>query len=284
LPSIKTLNLGSGGYRWPTDTQWSNGLRQIVRMYGPGGTYARGGSYTQNGRRITVAAHPGFAGLTDFELWNEPNSPTGDLNGTMTPSKMARLLRVGSAAMRDEARKMGFEINIVGPAVDGMDLPYIKSLWTADHAVFSYIDTLSIHAYSRLDTYSCIPTGKRCIRGITLIRDYLNSHGGAGVHIANTEGGYAGSRGTCLGPQVHTEAMQSTLSEQSLLWIRANAHLDVDFWITYHPIDSPGSYSYACTSGTYDNEFWKSRLGVVRQDHSTKPWGLRLQHLNAGWR
>ncbi len=284
LPGIKTLDLDRGGYRWPTDSQWTHGLRQIVRMYGPGGVYAKGGTYVQNGRTIRVPAHAGFAGLTDYELWNEPNSSTGDLRGTMTPAKMAHLLKIGAAAMRDEAAELGFRINIVGPAVGGMEVDYIAKLWQADYQVFRSIDTLSIHAYSRLDTSACSPGIKRCIKSLKLIRDYLDSHGGAHVHIANTEGGYAGDKGTCLGPQVLTEAEQSAYSEEALKWLRANPGLDVDFWITYHAIDDIGDYSFGCTSGIYDNTYWKKKLGVVRADLSLKPWGIRLRELTNSWR
>jgi len=74
LPSVRTIRLGSGELRLPTDAQWAHGLREVVRMYGPNGVYQKGGSYVIKGRTVRVAAHPEFAGLTDFEIWNEPES------------------------------------------------------------------------------------------------------------------------------------------------------------------------------------------------------------------
>jgi hypothetical protein len=201
----------------------------------------------------------------------------------MTPARIVQLLRIGSAAMREEADRLGFRINIVGPAVDGMDLDYIVKMWEADNRLFEYVDTLSIHAYSRFSTLQCNVTNKRCIRRTQLIRDFLDSHGGEHVHLASTEGAIAGTQGTCRGPQVHTEEGQSALNEEALEWIRANPGLDFDFWVTYHAIDGTRPYGYPCDAGVYDNAFWKSRLGVVRADLSMKPWGARYRQLAASW-
>ena len=284
LPGVRTLNLDRGGYRMPSDTQWAYGLRQIVQMYGPGGIYANGGTYVRNGKPVRIAAHPGFTGLTDFELWNEPNSPTGNLGGTMTPTRMDHLLTIGAAAMRDEAAKLGFSINIIGPAIDGMDLNYLAKLWQADNQIFQSVDTLSLHGYSRFPTATCNPYDKRCVTGLQLIRDFLDAHGGAHVHLGTTEGGFAGSQGTCLGPQVYPEQIQSDLNEEALQWLRARPSLNLDFWITFHAIDGTATYGYACDSGIFDHNFWRQKLGVVRADLSLKPWGARYRELIDLWR
>jgi hypothetical protein len=283
LPRISTN--GPGGFRIPTDAQWILGLRQIVRVLGPGGIYAKGGTYTRNGYTVSIPAHPGFAGLTDFELWNEPDS-RGSVGGTMTPLRTAQLLKAGAIAMRDEASKLGFQINIIGPGFDGVEVADIDKLWRADNTIFKYIDTLTVHAYSRVSVLSCTPAYAivRCIRNFELVRAFLDSHGGAHVHLGTTEGGYAGATGTCNGPQVLSEQLQAQYTEEAFKWLRGRPGLDIDFWITYHAIDGTGKYSYGCDSGIYDLDFWEHRLGVVRADLSMKPMGYRMNSLISSWR
>jgi hypothetical protein len=124
----------------------------------------------------------------------------------------------------------------------------------------------------------------RCLRTFEHVRAYLDSHGGSRVHLGATEGAYAGSTGSCLGPQVLTEQMQSNYSEEILRWVRARPWLDLDFWMTYHPVDRAVSYGFACDSGIYDNDFYRFKLGVVRHDLTLKPWGIRLRELINAWR
>jgi hypothetical protein len=252
-------------------------------MYGPGGVFARGGTYTRNGRQISVAPHPGFAGLTDFELWNEPDS-NGSINGFMTPPRVAHLIKLGSIAMRQEAARLGFRINIIGPGYGGIEVSDLAGLWQADNTIFQYLDTYSVHAYSRLNVETCRTTQARCIKNFQQLRDFLDSHGGSRVHLAATEGTYSGTTGTCLGPQVLTEQQQASYAEAALRWLHDRPQLDLDFWISYAPVDEPGSYNYNCDSGIYDNCFYKKKLGVVRPDLTLKPWGARLQYLVNRWR
>jgi hypothetical protein len=286
LPGIRTLNLDASGYRMPTDAQWTNGLRQIVRMYGPNGIYKTGGTYNNDGRTVSIAPHPNFKGLTDFELWNEPNAE-GNLNGAMTPARITRLLRIGSAAMRDEAKKLGFKINIIGPAIGGINLDYLTQLWNADHNLFNYIDTLSIHAYLRFPPSDCDTFGPgkvRCVKSFADIRSFMDRYGGAHVHLGVTEAGTAGDRGSCLGPQVRTEEQQRDYSIANLEWLRARPGLKFDFWITINPIDGTRKYGYPCDSGIYDIPYWESKLGVFRADMSMKPLGIRWRDLTKIWR
>jgi hypothetical protein len=281
MPRVSTMS--PGGYRIPTDTQWTEGLRSIIRMYGPNGNYQKGGTYVRNGRSITVDAHPDFGGMTDFELWNEPDSQ-GNVGGTMTPAIMARLIRTGSTALRQEALKMGFEVNVIGPGYDGMEVADIDGLWKADNTIFQYLHTLSIHGYSRLTVSKCKPTVGRCIKALDLIRNYLDTHGGAHLHLASTEGSYSGTQGTCLGPQVLSEETQAAYTEEALRWVRDRPYLKIDFWLTFHPVDDVGSYGFNCDSGIYDNDFYKRKLGVVRLDLTIKHYGATMKYLADLWR
>lgn len=258
--------------RLPTDPQWTNGLRAIVRMYGPGGTYA--------------STHAGFAGLTDFELWNEPNM-MGDLGGTMTAAKADHLIKIGAAAIRAEASSMNFRPNVIGFAVGGIDVDYVTQLWKADHTIFASIDTLTVHAYSSSPVATCSTTGPartHCIQSIQTVRDFLDGHGGSAVHLGTTEGGYAGSSDACRPPNVFTEQVQSQYSADAIRWLRARPALKIDFWMTYHAVDATARYSYACGSGQYDATYWKARLGVVHPDGTLKLWGTEFRDLINGWR
>jgi hypothetical protein len=285
LPGIRTLNLNAGGYRMPTDTQWTTGLRHIVRMYGPNGIYKKGGSYNFDGRIVTIAPHSTFAGLTDYELWNEPNT-MGNLDGAMTPGRMVHLLKIGSGAMRAEAARLGFKINVIGPAIGGINLPYLQQLWMADNNLFNYIDTLSIHAYTRYSPALCDafgPKKNRCVLTFAEIRKFMDSHGGARVHLGTTEGGVAGDQGSCTGPQVLSEENQRDYMEENLVWLRSKPELHFDFWITPPPVDKIKTYSYACDSGKFDIPYWATKLGVMRPNMTMKPWGVRYKELYNLW-
>jgi hypothetical protein len=285
LPVI-TTNYTASGYRMPTDAQWVLGLRGIVRMYGPNGIYKNGGSYVFNGKTIAVAPHPDFKGLYDYELWNEPNA-RGNLDGAMTPERVVQLVKLGSAAMREEAAKQGFDINILGPAIGSIDMAYLDSLWQIDNAYFSYINTQPFHTYFRFAPTECDPTKPskaRCVKTFDLVRSYLDSHGGSAVHLASTEAGTAGDRGLCLGPQVRSEQEQSTVNTANLLWLRGRPYLKFDFWISSFQVDTTLKYSYACDSKIYDIPYWESKLGLYRADLSMKPWATQWRDLVASWR
>jgi hypothetical protein len=283
VPSVRTLRLGSGELRIPTDAQWAYGLREVVRMYGPNGVYQKGGSYLFNGRLVNVAPHPTFAGLTDFEIWNEPESK-GDASGMMTPAKMAGLMKIAGEVMRDQAAKQGFAINIMGPGISGFDIAYLKLMKAADPNVFSYFDTLTIHAYTRMGANLCRTGALRCVKTLDIVRSYLNTNGGAHLHLGVTEAGVAGDRASCLGPQVRSEELQRDYSMENFNWIRARPHLNMDFWITTFPIDRPATYSYSCTSTIVDPYYWESKLGVVRPDGSLKPWAIQWKQAVEEWK
>ncbi len=283
IPSVRTINQGTGELRIPTDAQWALGLREVVRMYGPNGVYQKGGSYVMNGRTVNVAPHPSFRGLTDFEIWNEPESK-GDAHGTMTPAKMTNLLKIAASVMRDQAKKQGFTINLMGPGISGFDLPYLKQLKAADPAVFSYLNTLAIHAYTRNGINQCSAGDLRCVKTLDSIRTYLNASGGLNVHMAVTEAGVAGDKGTCLGPQVRTEEQQRDYTMDNFNWMRARTYLKMDLWITTFPFDRTARYSYACNSGMYDADYWESKLGVLRPDGTLKPLGVKWKQMIGTWR
>src|SRR5919197_2012178 len=70
---------------WAT---WQANVKAIADRYGPNGAYAQ--------------AHPGFAGITRYEIWNEPNTGTGNATPThdssvdMDPAIAAKIEQTGS--------------------------------------------------------------------------------------------------------------------------------------------------------------------------------------------
>ena len=112
----------------------------------------------------------------------------------------------------------------------------------------------------------------------------MDANGGAQVHIGTTEGGVAGDRSTCTGPQVRSEEEQMTYNFENLLWIRGRPWLKFDFWITPFPIDGDSSYSHPCDSKLVDIPYWEDKLGVVHSDYSMKLWGVRYRDSVISWK
>jgi hypothetical protein len=205
LPEIHISH--DGHYLLPTQAPgtwaaWQAGIRAIAQHYGPGGIYAD--------------SHPGFPGITRYEIWNEPNTPTGnatpnhDGSVDMDPRIAAQIMQTGAEALRQQATADGWTPEVVGPAIGAIDLAYLGRLKAADPALLSYVDTLSVHVYMRLDPDTC-PIGEvRCIRTLTPLRTWLDSNGGGNVKIAITEGGYSGSNDGTRPANVVTEALQAT--------------------------------------------------------------------------
>jgi hypothetical protein len=162
-----------GGYHCPTDQngnigtsgmiplpEWQNTVEQIVQYYGPGGTLA------QN--------NPGFPGITSFELWNEPNTTTGnaatDANvqcdpstgvsaGDIYPAETASILHYGAIGIHNGWADLGNPSSggpwIYGPGLGSIDITYIRNVWAWDldpvtgaHDLWSDLQTgLSVHIY-----------------------------------------------------------------------------------------------------------------------------------------
>jgi hypothetical protein len=175
LPEVHISH--DGHYVMPTQApggwaDWQADIRAAVARYGPGGAYADG--------------HPGFGGITRWEIWNEPNTPTGnatpnhDGSVDMNPDTAAEILRTGSQAVRGQAAADGWTPEIAGPAIGAIDIAYITRLKAADPAFFSYLDTLTVHVYMSKDPNTC-PIGEvRCIRTLGSLRSWMNANGGPG--------------------------------------------------------------------------------------------------------
>jgi chitodextrinase len=247
---------------------WQADIRAIVAHYGPGGIYAD--------------AHPGFDGMTRYEIWNEPNTPTGnatvnhDGSVDMDPQLSAEILRTGSEAVRQQAAVEGFTPEVIGPALGSIDLAYLNRMLGADPHLLSYVDTVSVHVYMRLDPNTC-PIGEvRCIRTLLSLRSLIDANGGSAAGIAITEGGYSGSNDATRPNNVVTEALQASWGKGAIDWMRARPELKVNLYTPYNPLDKGVSYSGD------DYSYWHDHLGAVRaSDLAFKPWGLTYHNLVA---
>jgi hypothetical protein len=248
---------------------WSAAVRDMVARYGPGGSYA--------------AAHPGFPGITTFEVWNEPNTSTGNADPacpscTMRPAVADAIMQTASAAIRSQAAAMHFRPEVIGFGIGSVDLAYLPRLVAADPHVMSAMDALSIHLYMRQAPATC-PTGAGrlavyCVRSLGPLRQWLDSVSPAGhaPAIAITEGGYAGSNAACRPPNVVSEADQAAWGAQAVAWIQAHPWLRVSLYSPFQPLDA-GPAAPDCST-RWNPAFFKQSLGAVRADGTLKPWGL----------
>src|SRR4051794_36117384 len=250
LPNIH-LNKASGVYvnpgtapgGWPA---WQAGVQSIAARYGPGGSYAK--------------AHPGFPGITRYEIWNEPDSPTGSAGGTINPATADNILKYGSLGIRAAAAS-NWQPDIIAFGLAYTKFAYLTSLYSADPNVESYMTTLGIHLYMSKNPATCLAatTNPHCVRSLPLLRSWLDSHEAPGqvtsVGIASTEGGYSGSNATCVPPNVVTTATQASWGQEAVDWIRANPSVGMTFFSPFGLYEGP-TQTYACGSG-YNYLYWQ---------------------------
>ena len=253
---------------------WEAAVRAIVARYGPNGSYA--------------ATHPAFIAITTFELWNEPNTSTGNANPAcptcaMAPVTADGIVAAGARAVHVQAARMGFQPTVVGFALGAIDLPYLHRLVAADPHILQSLDALSIHLYMTEPPATC-PVGDsaastHCIRSLARLRHYLNtvSPRGHSPAIAITEGGYAGSNSRCRPSYVLSDATQARYGTQAIQWILHRPKLRVSLYSPFQPIDT-GSEPAGC-GARWDADAFKSSLGAVLPDGALKPWGLAYRAL-----
>jgi hypothetical protein len=248
---------------------WSAAVREMVARYGPGGTYA--------------ASHPGFPGITTFEVWNEPNTNTGNADPacpscTMSPALADAILQTASDAIRSQAAAMRFRPEAIGFGIGSVDLAYLHRLVAADPHILSAMDALSIHLYMRQAPSTCPTSGSHvaayCVRSLGVLRRWLDSASPAGHSpaIAITEGGYAGSNAACRPPNVVSEADQAAWGTQAIAWMQAHPALRVSLYSPFQPLDA-GPAAADCST-RWNPAFFKQSLGAVRGNGTLKPWGL----------
>ena len=245
---------------------WMRGITRFVNRYQPGGTYAK--------------AHPGFPGITRFEVWNEPNTPTGNTSlghdhSLLDPSVAAMIVQDGAIAIRQAAADNTgprFRPQIAGFGLGGINVAYFQKLYAANKTVWSKLDVLTVHIYLHFppDVCRAPPAHRtRCLITLPQMRAALNSHPQtAHLHLGVTEGGYSGSDDATRPTNVVTEAQQATWGVAAIKWMRAHPDLRLDFYCPSNPLDLGGRPTGA-------QPFWFAHLGAVNaQTMTLKPWGV----------
>jgi len=289
LPEIN-IAAGNGAYLLPADSLggddgWTAAVRAIGERYGPGGSYAQSSSDRAG------------AGIVRYQLWNEPNSGTGnatsshDASVDLDPHAAAEIMRSGSAGLRDAAREGGWSsrLDVIGWGIGTIDLSYVKRLKLADPKILGEVDTIAFHVYASLNPLTCPTLGSagstvehiqaaHCIRSLMDVREWLDANGGKHVGLAITEGGFSGSNDDCRPPNVVEEQKQSTYNRHTVDWLRTHPELLFDVYLPYHVLDTgsvpfPGASGTSCDDSLYDQGYWQDNLGMVNPDLTLKPVG-----------
>ena len=294
LPEINISN-GTGAYLLPDQAVggmpgWTEAVRAIGQRYGPGGDYAQ-----------SSAERAGFDGIVRYQLWNEPNSKTGnatsDRDGSvdLDPAVATEIMRAGGSGLRSAAAAGGWRgrLDILGWGIGTIDLNYLQQLKAADPKILREVDTIAFHVYASVDPLHC-PTidsagstvertqASHCIRSLMDVREWLDDNGGAQVGLAITEGGFSGSDDDCVPPNVVDEKKQALFNHRTVDWLRTHPELKFGVYLPYHVLDSgsvpfPGSSGSSCDDSSYDQAYWQDNLGMVRPDMSLKPVGASFR-------
>jgi hypothetical protein len=278
LPVIFT-STGNHSFVTPQATRfgmagWSKAVRAIVARYGPGGTYAR--------------THPGFSGVTAYELWNEPNTSTGNASPAcptcvMAPATADAIVDTGARAVRAQAARMRFRPMVIGFGLGAIDLPYLRRLVQADPHILSALTALSVHLYMTQPPATCpdddSAAATHCIRSLARLRHYLDtaSPPGHSPDIAITEGGYAGSNSGCRPSNVVSDSLQAQYGTQAIQWMLHRPSLRVRLYSPFQPIDN-GTEPASC-GARWDADAFKASLGAVLSNGALKPWGRAYRAL-----
>src|SRR5438477_5196922 len=109
LTPVVNFHIGSAPYNVPTRdgsgamTNFYNWIKSALATYSPSGSFTNGSTVSVYGSSQTVS---GYTAPTRFEVWNEPNSPTGHgdgtlVNGQMAPADAYDILYYASKALRE---------------------------------------------------------------------------------------------------------------------------------------------------------------------------------------
>ena len=285
LPQIHTINSYipgcTGGAAPLTLVQWRDSVTAIINHYKPGGAYSQS---------VTPAGAPdraNFPGILTYEIWNEPNSigrgicGTTDYNTTGVDMPVERFVPVleYAALGRDAVGPIDCgalpqtegpcAIKLYAAALGRIDLAYIAAWKAFRPEVFTYMDGLTVHVYSKQHPITCAagsPTNTAwtdeqgaCFQSLSSLRTWLDANGGAGVHLGLTEGVYSGSD-MCASsppdpvranhpepPNVQSLAIQASWGAAAIDWINSQPGLSFDFFIPFNPIDWN---TYAVTPNT----------------------------------
>ena len=297
LPEIHTSIAGGGGYINPLTctgpgcgtSNFEAAVASIAARYGPGGTYAQ--------------AHPGFAGITRYEVWNEPNTNTGTLNSNNAddtdPATFDAILHAESTALVSAATAGGWlgQLQIAccgfgnpGNGNHAYSLTYFKSLLAVPgNTVWSDISpsgalpgVITVHMYYQAsDPSSCNYTSGETT-GAEKCPQFLEASWAPYIHSTQsqpnvgmgiTEGGYSGPVNcSSSSPSTVTEQEQSDWNTWTINYYRSVPDIGMQFLAYYEAMDDD-------TSGMTGHACWQPGLAPVLADGTFKPWGTAFQSL-----
>ena len=296
MPEIHTSH---SGYIRPNDsacvgsgcglTKFQAAVRAFADRYGPGGNWPAGSG--------TYDKPTGFPGLTRYEVWNEPNTSTGNADASvdMTAANIDLILQYASAGLVQGANDNSWlsDLQIAGPALGAGDSGhagpaestrtdgYIYKMWAADNDVWSYLSpagakpgVLTVHIYGgSQNPFTCTQASFQghCIYNILNARDELDAEttgavSGAAIHLGITEGGYSGDAdltgtGTCSNGRGDTwdETTATSYLEEWFNVLRANPDANIDFAAPFNPTDQN---TLSCASSNA-YAYWEEGLGMM---------------------
>jgi hypothetical protein len=242
---------GGGVYQYPTDyAQWRSECHVTAR------------SLIQQGVR-------------NFSIMNEPNTPTGNVGGKMTPVIAANLVNSGALGVRDALKEQGVTGQVFGPGLGSIDIAYLNQMYAALPAFLIPLTGLDVHVY--MSEAPSLPGGTqfpRRIRTLEILRQWLDGKGFNSKNLRITEGGYASSSQSPVPPNVLTNQMAAQYTQQALAYLKQNAAtLRFSLVCFYNPIDN-GTTKYSGPG--YDYTFWYQKLGTLNQDLSYKATGVEF--------
>src|SRR4051794_739573 len=264
--------------------RWMPSLHLVVTG---GGSYACPSSWPLWESQVrTIAAHYRSLGVTQFEIWNEPNTKTGNgagasgsnacpqQGGKMAPQEASNILLYGAMGLNGAGADVGLPITAVGMGFGTVDLAYLNSMNALD-SVTSRVSGISVHVYptapptSPSGSNACgVPSASYNPRKVTALGDlrcWLNSHGGSSEPILLSEGGYAGEGDTTCMIGDFSETDQATRNKTMIDTINTNnrstSPWNVAFFSTYGVFDADNP---SC-SKTQD-------YAPIHHDGTRKPW------------
>lgn len=252
-----------GGY-----AAWQADIRAFVNRYQPGGSYA--------------AEHPGFPGVTMYEIWNEPNTITGNTSpdhhpGDVDPATIDQVVETGAVAVRQAAADgigPDFQPALAGFAIGSIDTLYIERLIAASSTVWSQLDMLTVHVYQSQPPTTCDPWNPHCVRGLEGLRALLDQRDDTHrLQLGITEGGYSGADADPHPPNVVSEHDQADWGIATIQWMLDHPELNVGLYTPFQALDLD-SRGYFGNGQNYDYGYWYQQLGAVRANGALKPWGL----------
>ncbi len=316
IPTIHPKNPTANDYALPNDivVNGTNVIDAFQARYGPGGTFLtlyeteRAKAVPGAIQGVTVLKAGVAQPITDYEIWNEPQTGTGNCTPTGSSletnltafTKFVQFFKAAAASIKAHPTFNPSTCRVLGPALGGVDIDYANKMYSLDNDCFLDVDIITAHCYANIDPDTAPPplrTGlpttiggaykyteaeiKRPRIWETLIL-WCDSHPKtAHLKVGMTEGGYSGSNETPVPPNVVTEALQSSRSGR---WVdilqgaTPNTTLLASYanrfkvFIPYNVVDY-GVENYTGDGSQYQYTYWYENLGLVRGTLALKPWG-----------